>query len=71
MTPLDKKGGSIRQKHHLWVVRGGVSTPLHVGAMFVDEGGEREASIGTIAANRPCTQPDRLRRPINKVGMLP
>ena len=71
MIQLDKNGESTRQKHHPWVVSGGVSTPLHVGAMFVDEGGEREASLGTIAVNRPCTRPDRLRRPNNKVGMLP
>ena len=50
---------------------GGVFTPLHIGAVLVHEGGEREASFGTILADKPCPRPDRLHRPINQVRILP
>jgi hypothetical protein len=50
---------------------GGVFTPLHIGAVFKYESGERGASLGTIATKKPYTPVDRLRCPINKVGMSP
>ena len=46
-------------------------SPFHIGAVLVHEGGEREASFGTIVADKACPRPDRLHRPINQVRMLP
>jgi hypothetical protein len=44
--------------------------PPHIGAMLACEGGEREASLGIVAADKPYSRPDRRCCPPHRLGML-